>query len=79
MELLVGGFFTCKYPQYTFMIRTVIRLLFNTFRLGKELCSLCEENLYDTRQHILFQCCALTADRRLLWKDIVTSCPQANG
>ncbi len=66
--------YASRYPQDTYRIRTIVRLLFNNPRLGKEQCNYC--NLYDTREHILFQCTELTDSRKILWNEVVKTCPK---
>ena len=48
--------------------RTVIRLLLNTYRLGKVNCQLCNNYKLCDITHILFECESLEQNRNRLWE-----------
>ena len=62
-------------PWNTHYVRSVIKLLLNTYRFGKERCKLCNSGLRDTVVHILFNCEGLRRERQELWLKVCMECP----
>ena len=62
-------------PVFSRQNRTIVKLLLNANRRGKNKCVLCNiEN--DSACHILFKCVAITELRRLLWDTVRVKCPE---
>ena len=64
-------------PDRARQCRCILNLLLNTYRLGKGLCSLCDNQKSDTIEHILFECRFGSDMRRIKWGDIINSCPES--
>jgi len=55
--------------------RYIIRLLLNTYRLGRKFCSLCDDFRMDSIEHILFECNNEAIVREQMWNDVLQQCP----
>ena len=52
----------------------IVRLLLNTYRLGSNMCKLCNQTR-DTLAHILFTCTVTDELRATLWSPVIVACP----
>ena len=56
--------------------RCILNLLLNTYRLGKDMCTLCSSYVPDTIEHILFECSNGDNMRDDLWREVINACPR---
>ncbi len=63
-----------RYPRFLKNSRSIIRLLLNVNRRGKEKCIYCYGKVNDI-SHILFECNSNVTQREMLWKNVLNSCP----
>ena len=69
-------YFLHKTPDKARQCRSILNLLMNTYRLGKHICRLCDQER-DTIEHILFECNYGSDIRNHKWNDVINSCPGA--
>ncbi len=68
--------FAHRNPLITAKVRCIINILLNTYRLGENICMLCQGHCYDTAQHILFECESGHKDKEKLWRCVTEACPK---
>ena len=64
-----------KYPRATHDCRLLVKLIFNVYRLGKNICRECHLYKEDSIDHILFECICNKELREVRWLNVESSCP----
>jgi hypothetical protein len=64
-----------RYPKTTMYVRLVVKILLNTYRLGKEGCKVCGTGQLNSATHILFECNGIQNVRDQYWHDVEQTGP----